>query len=685
MLIFSYQKLRGICHLANPTQCTVTKYPTMFRENSPSFPSEPVSFGSSRHTPSKLDSAINSAQAQLLSLQHDDGYWVFELEADCTIPAEYILMMHFMDEIDVELQWKIANFLRIQQSEDGSYPLFYGGPSDLSCTIKAYYALKMAGDDIQSGHLAKARAWILAQGGAAKANVFTRILLAMYQQLPWRGVPFMPVEIMLLPRWFPFHLDKVAYWSRTVMVPLFILCTNKVKARNPHNINVPELFVRPAEQEKQYFSHIQTPLGKAILALDFIGRRLEPLIPGFVRRKATAKATAWFMQRLNGYDGLGGIFTAMVNAYEAMDYLGIPADDERRRVAKAAINRLLVVKGNSAYCQPCVSPVWDTGLVVLVLQELERHDSHQQTRYSLKRALDWLASKQLHDEPGDWQIQRPKLPGGGWAFQFGNSYYPDVDDTAVVALALMQSKNRTFAENIDRAGVWIAGMQSCNGGYGAFDADNTHYYLNKIPFADHGALIDPPTADVSARCLQLLGKLVLQHPLYRSVIDSCIVFLRQEQEADGSWFGRWGSNYLYGTWSVLTGLISAGVPVNDPCIQQAITWLKLKQRNDGGWGEDTRSYHDAKLGGEFTVSTAFHTSLAVLALLATGESAYPEVAAGVDYLLKTQQANGVWQDEHFNAPGFPKVFYLKYHGYDKYFPLWALACYRNTFAKQSHH
>jgi len=666
-----------ICHknqiLVQPT----SRVPPMFRENSSSSPTNSVAFGSTAQTPSRLYKAITRAQAQLLALQHEDGYWVFELEADCTIPAEYILMMHFVDEIDANLQAKIAHFLRSQQSADGSYPLFYGGDGDLSGTIKAYYALKLAGDDIQAEHLTKARKWILAQGGAAKANVFTRILLAMYQQLPWHGVPFMPVEIMLLPKWFPFHLDKVAYWSRTVMVPLFILCTYKVKARNPHNTNVAELFVTPPGQEKQYFAHIKTPLGKAILALDLIGRQLEPLIPGFVRRKATAKARAWFMERLNGYDGLGGIFTAMVNAYEAMDYLGIPANDEQRRIAKAAIDRLLVIKGDSAYCQPCVSPIWDTGLTVLVLQEIERHDLHQNTQHSLQLALHWLASKQLHDELGDWQSQRPDLPGGGWAFQFGNSYYPDVDDTAVAALALVQSEDKTFHENVDRAGVWIAGMQSHNGGYGAFDADNTHYYLNHIPFADHGALIDPPTADVSARCLLLLSKQVKQHPKYHSVIDRCIVFLRKEQEADGSWFGRWGSNYIYGTWSVLTGFESAGVSANDTNVRKAVAWLKLKHRKDGGWGEDTRSYQNPKLRGEFTTSTPFHTSLAILALLAAGEIACAEVMAGVNYLLNTQQANGEWQDENFNAPGFPKVFYLKYHGYNAYFPLWALARYRN--------
>jgi squalene-hopene/tetraprenyl-beta-curcumene cyclase len=437
--------------------------------------------------------------------------------------------------------------------------------------------------------------------------------------------------------------------------------------------------VTPAAQERNYFGHVKTPLGKAILGLDRFGRLIEPLIPDFVRRKATAKARDWFMARLNGYDGLGGIFTAMVNAYEAMDYLGIPAYDEQRRIARAAIDLLLVIKDDKAYCQPCVSPIWDTGLAVLTLQEANRHDENPAARQALHSALDWLVCKQLKDEPGDWQIQRPKLAGGGWAFQFSNSYYPDVDDTAVVALALLQADNKTFAENIGRASNWIAGMQSKNGGYGAFDADNTHAYLNQIPFADHGALLDPPTADVSARCIMFLGKLVHARPDYQKVIDNCVAFLRAEQETDGSWFGRWGTNYIYGTWSVLTGFENVGVTNNDPCIRKAVAWLKLKQRYDGGWGEGNVSYYDTSDRGNYSTSTAFHTALALLALLSSGEIGSLEVEKGVNYLLKTQQADGFWKDQIFNAPGFPKVFFLKYHGYDKYFPLWALARYRNEY------
>jgi squalene-hopene/tetraprenyl-beta-curcumene cyclase len=628
---------------------------------------------------SPLDDAIARAKEHLLRLQSQEGYWVFELEADCTIPSEYILMMHFMDEIDGELQVKIANFLRTHQAEDGSYPLFRGGHGDISCTVKVYYALKLAGDDIDAPHMRKARAWILSHGGAAQANVFTRILLAMYAQIPWRGVPFVPVELMLLPKWFPFHLDKISYWSRTVMVPLAILCTYKVTARNPRQVTVRELFTVDPAQEKNYFSHVKTPIGKTVLALERFARLLEPLIPRALRRKATEKARDWFLERLNGHDGLGAIFPAMVNAYEALDFLGFPKDDERRRVALESIQRLLVINGDQAYCQPCVSPIWDTGLVALALQEVDKYEQSPQTRKQVKEGLRWLASKQLTDEPGDWQVKRPNLPGGGWAFQFGNSWYPDVDDSAVVAHALVQSQEEEFGATIQRAGVWIAGMQSKNGGYGAFDVDNDNYYLNHIPFADHGALLDPPTADVSGRCAMFLGNLVKTNPEYQPVLDRCIAYLKSEQEEDGSWFGRWGTNYIYGVWSVLLAFETAGVPKEDASVRKAVAWLKRKQRADGGWGEDNYTYHNASPDkrGEFTTSTAFQTGFALTALLASGEVESPEVKAGVDYLLRNQQADGFWKDDCFTAPGFPKVFYLKYHGYDKFFPLWALARFRN--------
>lgn len=632
-----------------------------------------------QQTEDPVEKAITRARDFLLDQQHAEGYWVFELEADCTIPSEYILMMHFMDEIDMALQAKIAVYLRAHQREDGSYSLFTGGPGDVSCTVKVYYALKLAGDDIDSPHMQQARNWILSQGGAAHANVFTRIMLAMFRQVPWRAVPFIPVEIMLLPKWFPFHLDKVAYWSRTVMVPLFILCSHKVTARNPQQTGVRELFTVDPEQERNYFFHVKTPLGRLVLGLERIGCSLEPFIPKKLRARATEKARDWFIERLNGVDGLGAIFPAMVNAYEALDWLGYPPEHDFRRIARESIERLLVIKEDHAYCQPCVSPIWDTGLSSLALQEVTKNHPDARTDAALTAGLRWLASKQLTDEPGDWRVRRPHVEGGGWAFQFENTHYPDVDDSAVVAHALLQANSDEFAEPLRRAGNWIAGMQSRGGGWGAFDADNTYHYLNHIPFADHGALLDPPTSDVSGRCLMFLAKLAKQRPDFRPVLEDALVYLRKEQEADGSWFGRWGTNYIYGTWSVLVGFETAGVPKSDPAIRRAVAWLKNIQCSDGGWGEDNFTYHDpaAEKRGRFHTSMAFHTALALLALLAAGEADSPEVAAGIDYLLRSQDPEGHWDDKYFNAPGFPKVFYLKYHGYDKFFPLWALARFRN--------
>jgi squalene-hopene/tetraprenyl-beta-curcumene cyclase len=620
-----------------------------------------------------LDLAIAKAQSALCKLQHCDGYWVFELEADCTIPAEYIAMMHFVGEVDELLQAKIANFLRAKQNEDGSYSLFPGGPGDISCTTKVYYALKLAGDAPDREYMKRARQFILNQGGAAKCNVFTRILLAMFEQVPWRAVPYIPVEIMLLPRWFPFHLSKVSYWSRTVMVPLFVLCSLKAKAINPRKIDIRELFVIDPDLEEHYFPN-RGLLNKLFLALDCLGRSIDPLIPVRMREKALSKAKDWFCERLNGEDGLGGIFPAMVNAYEALLLLGMPKDHPDVVTAKKALAKLLVINDQDAYCQPCLSPVWDTGLAILALQETDpvRND------HEIKRGLDWLITKQLGDEPGDWRIACPDYQGGGgWAFEFENPHYPDVDDTAVVAYAMTLTSGARFRESAEQAARWIQVMQSKNGGFGAFDVDNTHYYLNEIPFADHGALLDPPTADVSARCAMFMARMLKTHPEYQATLDRCIEYLRSAQESDGSWFGRWGTNYIYGTWSVLVALEQAGISRTEPMVAKAVSWLKGKQNSDGGWGEDNWSYHDPACAGKNAFSTAFQTAWAILGLLAAGEADSDEVEAGVRYLLNNQGADGFWRDDCFTAPGFPRVFYLRYHGYSKFFPLWALARYRS--------
>jgi squalene-hopene/tetraprenyl-beta-curcumene cyclase len=350
--------------------------------------------------------------------------------------------------------------------------------------------------------------------------------------------------------------------------------------------------------------------------------------------------------------------------------LGYPADDPRRVTAKRALQKLLVIGPSSAYCQPCVSPVWDTGLASLAMQETGCSTSLA----AATRALDWLQTEQLSDEAGDWRVKRPSLAGGGWAFQFANSYYPDLDDTAVVAWSMHQAGNSSdYAEAVRRALDWLVGMQSANGGFAAFDADNTSHYLNKIPFADHGALLDPPTVDVTARVVTVLSR--IGRPQDKPALNRALGYLRDQQEPDGSWFGRWGTNYIYGTWSVLTALAQAAVGAEDPAVRRAVEWLIGRQNRDGGWGESNDSYAKMR-SSQYFASTPYQTAWALLALLASGEAGSEAVRRGVSHLMRTQQSDGLWSDQSFTAPGFPRVFYLKYHGYSAYFPLWALATFR---------
>ncbi len=630
---------------------------------------------------SALDRAVADARDALVAKQSAQGYWLFELEADCTIPAEYIMMMHFLDEIDASLEKKLAAYLRAHQvASHGGWPLYHGGDFNMSCSVKAYYALKLVGDPPEAPHMARARAAILERGGAARSNVFTRIALAMFGQLPWRGVPYIPVEIMLLPKWFPFHIDKVAYWSRTVMIPLAILCTRKAEAKNPRGVTIPELFTTPPDAERRYFRDAIKQgglLARLFLYADRAGRLIDPLIPRGVRERAMRRAEDWMLERLNGEDGLGAIFPAMVNALEVMTVLGYPKDDPRRATAKRALQKLLVVGPSSAYCQPCVSPVWDTALATLAMQEAGDAPSIG----SATRGLDWLQTEQVLDEPGDWRVNRSGVAGGGWAFQFANSYYPDLDDTAVVAWAMHQAHNADeYGECVRRALDWLVGMQSANGGFAAFDADNTYYSLNRIPFADHGALLDPPTSDVTARVITVLAR--VGRPQDKEPLARALAYLRQEQEDDGSWFGRWGTNYIYGTWSALVALSQVGAGPQDPSVRKGVEWLKSRQNADGGWGESNDSYARS---APKTASTPYQTAWAVLALMASGEVGSEAVRNGVGHLLRTQKPHGLWSDPTFTAPGFPRVFYLKYHGYSGYFPLWALAAYRTLTRRGTTH
>ncbi|MBR8241735.1 squalene--hopene cyclase [Burkholderia multivorans] len=629
--------------------------------------------------PAELDAAVARATDALLAAQNADGHWVYELEADSTIPAEYVLLVHYLGETpNLELEQKIGRYLRRIQQADGGWPLFTDGAPNISASVKAYFALKVIGDDENAEHMQRARRAIHAMGGAEMSNVFTRIQLALYGAIPWRAVPMMPVEIMLLPQWFPFHLSKVSYWARTVIVPLLVLNAKRPLAKNPRGVRIDELFIDPpvnagllprqGHQSAGWFAFFR--------GVDHVLRAVDGLFPAYTRERAIRQAVAFVDERLNGEDGLGAIYPAMANAVMMYDVLGYAEDHPNRAIARKSIEKLLVVHEDEAYCQPCLSPVWDTSLAAHALLETRDPRAEQ----AAVRGLDWLRPLQILDVRGDWISRRPHVRPGGWAFQYANPHYPDVDDTAVVAMAMDRAQklnqSDTYRESIARAREWVVGMQSSDGGWGAFEPENTQYYLNNIPFSDHGALLDPPTADVSGRCLSMLsqlGETALNSDAARRALD----YMLKEQEPDGSWYGRWGMNYVYGTWTALCALNAAGLGPEDARVKRAAQWLLSIQNKDGGWGEDGDSYKLNYRGYEPAPSTASQTAWALLGLMAAGEVNNPAVKRGIDYLIAEQKEHGLWDEARFTATGFPRVFYLRYHGYRKFFPLWALARYRN--------
>jgi len=620
-----------------------------------------------------IELSIDRASTALAQVQRPDGHWVFELEADATIPAEYILLRHYLGEpVDSALEAKIGRYLRrIRSAAHHGWGLFHGGAFDVSASVKAYYALKIIGDPADAAHMVAARRAILDHGGAAASNVFTRIQLALFGAGPWSTVPTMPPELILLPRWFPIHLSKMSYWARTVVVPLLVLGALQPVARNPLGSRVDELYTGASVPLASKAADPKWLWTKSFNALDGLLKLGNGLWPARLRRRAIDTCLAWVTERLNGVDGLGAIYPAMANSVMMFDCLGIGPDDPRRAVARESIERLLVVTEDEAYCQPCVSPVWDTALAAHAMLE-----AGGDNEALADRALAWLKPRQALDVAGDWAEERPGVRPGGWAFQYLNDHYPDLDDTAVVVMAMDRARGRVagYDEAIDRGVEWTVGLQSKDGGWGAFDADNAYTYLNNLPFADHGALLDPPTADVTARCVSMLAQLgETESPRMRAAL----AWLEREQEPDGSWFGRWGVNYVYGTWSVLCALNAAGVPPRHAMVAKAVAWLKAIQNADGGWGEDCDSYALDRNAHRPAPSTASQTGWALLGLMAAGEVDSEAVARGVAWLAEHQQEDGLWGQEMYTGGGFPRVFYLRYHGYPKYFPLWALARYRN--------
>ena len=605
--------------------------------------------------------------------KYKEGYFVYELEADSTISSEYIFLMHFIGEIDIHLQEKIKNYLLLKQNKDGGWPLFFNGDSDISASVKAYYALKLSGLDKNHKQMKLARDLILKKGGAEESNVFTKISLAIFGQISWNAVPYMPIEIIKFPNWFPFNIYKISYWSRTVLIPLLIIMNKKPLANNPNGIDITELFVNSRRSSSKIKPVKNSKYSKIFLYLDKVMRITFPLIfSNKFKKNCSEDIYKWILERLNGEDGLGGIFPAMVNALIALRI------DEKKRfekeieICKKSIDNLIVEQKETAYCQPCVSPIWDTGWMGHVL--LEKGDE------DVNGLVDWFLKKEIKIK-GDWAINKKKEVIGGWAFQFNNDFYPDVDDTALVGMFLdrynRKAKKKKIIDCLERTRKWIISMQSKNGGWGAFDIDNNKDYLNAIPFADHGALLDPPTVDVSARCLSFL---IQQNDERNNLsINKGLKYILSEQEKDGSWYGRWGTNYIYGTWSTLSALNLLEFPEKRKVFSKAVNYLKNMQREDGGWGEDGKSYYEG-YESISKKSTPSQTAWALMALTSAGQLDSKEVERGVNYLLRNDLK---WSEDYFTAVGFPKVFYLKYHGYAHYFPLLTIYKIKNLLNKNS--
>ena len=656
--------------LANPKKWTA--YP-----GRPSLPGNEVIDADPPVTPlftvERLNESIRRTRDRFLNIQDEKGYWVFDLEADATIPSEYILLRRFLGrEIDGDLKVRFANYLHNRQLQNGGWPLYHEGEGNISASIKAYFALKQLGDSPDAPHMVRARAFVLDQGGAAEANVFTRIMLALFGQIPWETTPAMPIEIMLLPQWFFFHLYKISYWSRTVIVPLLILYAKRPVCRLKPEEGVSELFVSPAHELQHLDRFVPGSFFKnCFLILDRILKKVDPLMPRVLRKKGLKLAETWTLERMKGVGGIGAIFPAMANAVMALKVLGYADDHPDVVRGTQAIEDLLVTHGDESYCQPCLSPIWDTCLSLSAVLEGGLSADHD----AVQGAVDWLF-RQLILVPGDWAYRAPDLTPAGWAFQFENTFYPDVDDTPMVLMALLRAgalDDTKYREKIAKAVKWVLGMQSSDGGWGAFDIDNNYLYLNEIPFADHGALLDPGTSDLTGRCIELLAMLG-----YRSdfpPISRALDFLKREQEDCGAWFGRWGVNYIYGTWSVLKGLGCLGEDPFQPYIQRAVQWLKSCQNSDHGWGETCYSYTDPDLAGKGK-STPSQTAWALLGLMAAGEVNSAAVQRGVHYLINQQDKQGKWDEKLYTGTGFPSVFYLRYHGYGQFFPLWALGEYR---------
>jgi squalene-hopene/tetraprenyl-beta-curcumene cyclase len=621
----------------------------------------------------RLSEAIDRGANYLLSLQAAEGYWLGELEADTTLESDYIFYLHVIGKARPDRIAKLANYVRRRQLEDGGWNIYFGGPSELNATIKAYVALRLAGDPADSEALLRARARIHELGGLEASNSYTRLYLALVGAVGWDMVPAVPPELMLLPNWFAINIYEMSSWTRGIVIPLTILYAHKPRFQVPDGMSVETLYRDPSrkalglEWDKQLFSW-----RNFFLALDR-GLKLYERVPWKpLRQRALRQAREWMLEHLERTEGLAAIYPAMMNSIFALLALGHSPDDPLTAREIGEFSRFEIEQGDTIRVQPCISPVWDTAIAMVALEEAALPPDHP----ALLQAADWLLENQICG-PGDWVIKTPGVMPGGWAFEFRNDFYPDVDDTAFVLMALQRVDypDKRRMEAATRRGLeWLLAMQNRDGGWGAFDHNNDRHFLCHIPFADHNAMIDPSTADVTARVVECLGRhgWPASHPAIRRAVQ----FLMKDQTGEGPWFGRWGVNYVYGTSGVLRALETVAATAGEYC-QRAVAWLRAVQNPDGGFGESINSYYDPALKGRGN-STASQTAWGLIGLLAASDSEDPAITRAVNHLIEQQEADGSWAENEFTGTGFPCVFYLKYHLYRNYFPLYALARYRNT-------
>jgi squalene-hopene/tetraprenyl-beta-curcumene cyclase len=634
---------------------------------------------------SALRTAIDRARDCLLAKQAADGHWCGELQGDTILESEFIILMAFLGRQREERCLKAARYLLTQQKNEGAWGNYPGGPADLSVSVKAYLALKVTGHDPEAAYMRRAREVIRRLGGAARCNSFTKFYLALLGQFPYANCASVPPEMMFLPRWAYVNIYAMSSWTRTIVVPLSIFSACKPVHRLPPELSIAELFLEPPETS--LWPHPPTrrwlTWTNFFLLVDQAVKWLEKWGPPAIRRAAVRRAADWMTTHFADSDGVGAIFPPIVYTIISLHCLGHGPDTPAMRWAVKQLDDLMIEEGDTIRLQPCFSPVWDTALTLNALAAAGVSGKHP----AVKAAARWLLDREVR-RPGDWSLLNPGLEPGGWFFEYRNGFYPDTDDTAMVLMALArtgvawggQATNghaqngaaRSLIPAAERGVRWLVGMQNADGGWAAFDRDINRELLTKVPFADHNAMLDPSCPDITARALEALGQYGYRPG--QPVVDRALAFIERTQDRRGCWIGRWGVNYLYGTWQVLAGLQAIGYDMHRPVVRRAVAWLTRVQQGCGGWGETCRSYDDPGLAGQGE-PTASQTAWALLGLLAAGEAESPEVAAGIEYLAQTQGPDGNWEEEQFTGTGFPKVFYLKYHMYRLYFPLMALARY----------